>query len=175
LYLKVIQDDILLKSLEKWKDHDQLDNTNFVGERLFRQTNFSTALAIIAGDQRGLVGSTEIVNARKFPLAQETRGGRRHRGGDIDDDRGIARKYLLAQESRGGRRQRGGDIDDDRGIARKYLLAQESRGGRRHRGGGIDDDRGIARKYLLAQESRGGRLHRGGDRSGDRGRSRPSW
>jgi hypothetical protein len=113
-----IQDDIFLKSLEKWKIHDQLDNTNGLGERLFHQTNFNTALAIIAGDHHGLVDVTEvfdvteIIIARKSPLAQESQGVRRHRDGDRhgatgvdrDDDRGlvrnIARKSPLTQESR---------------------------------------------------------------------------
>jgi hypothetical protein len=59
-------------------------------------------LAIIAGDHRGLVDVSEIVITRNFFLAEEPRGGRRHRGGDRDGDRGgdrnIDRKFPLAQE-----------------------------------------------------------------------------
>lgn len=114
-----MQDDILLKSLDKWKQHDQLDITNFVSERLFHQTNFDTALAIIAGDHRGLVGVTEIVIARKYLLAQESRRRRRYRGRDQDGDRGIARKYLLAQESRGGRPRYSSQISPRSGVSKR--------------------------------------------------------
>jgi hypothetical protein len=89
-FLKVIQDDIFLKSLEKWKEHDQLDDVaNFVGERLFHQMSFDTALAI-AGDHQ-VVSFKESVLVRKFPPSQESRGGRLHRSGDRSGDRGRSR------------------------------------------------------------------------------------
>jgi hypothetical protein len=70
LYWNVLQDVILLESLKKLKERDQLGIAYFIVERLCLQTSFIEALAI-TGDDEGLMGFTNTVMTRKFHQTQE--------------------------------------------------------------------------------------------------------
>jgi hypothetical protein len=68
----VIQDDILLELLGKWKEEKMLGRDtdgkkNLVVKHLFHQKSFFKALTILARDYYGLLFSTRRVMMRKFP------------------------------------------------------------------------------------------------------------
>jgi hypothetical protein len=69
-YWNVLQDLILLESLQKFQNCGRLDIAHFVVERLFRQDSFSRAMRMTAGNTHLRAFTRSIMND-KFPPLQE--------------------------------------------------------------------------------------------------------